>query len=99
MRGRARMATNYFRLFHMAEKKCPYCPPGNLFPQPVSHLVPRCFPLPDHLGKIDGRRTTRFVIVNTLNANLTWLQHCRNLGHAKLSQPEVNCENGNERPP
>lgn len=50
---------------------------------PSSRL--RCFPLGFRLGKMKGRRKKRFVTVHSLNAKITWLKHCRNLGHAKLT--------------
>ena len=44
-------------------------------PQPVSQFALRCFPLPDHLGKIDARRTSRIVTPHSLKAKLTWLKY------------------------
>jgi hypothetical protein len=50
---------------------------------PGSHL--RCFPLGFHVGKIGARRNSRIVTIHSLHAKITWLKHCRNLGHGKLT--------------
>ena len=44
-----------------------------------------CFPLGFYVGKIGSKRNARIVTVHSLNAKITWLKHCRNLGHGKLT--------------
>jgi hypothetical protein len=45
----------------------------------------RFFPLGFHLDKIRRRRNQHIVTVHSLSAKITWLKHCRNLGHVKLT--------------
>src|SRR3981189_2397217 len=51
---------------------------------PIAPRLP-CFPLGFYVSKIGSRRNRRIVTVHSLNAKITWLKHCRNLGHAKLT--------------
>ena len=45
---------------------------------------PRIFSLGFYTRKIRLRRSKRIVTPHSLNAKITWLKHCRNLGHLKL---------------
>ena len=86
MRLPANTATDYFRSTGAAWRDnsanpIQGCVFHNLFP--TSPL--RYFPLRFYVGKIDYRRTKRVVSVHSLSAKITWLKHCRNLGHAKLT--------------
>src|SRR5258707_3124072 len=51
---------------------------------PIAPHLP-CFPLGFYVGKIESRSNGRIVTVHSLNAKITWLKHCRNLGHGKLT--------------